>query len=337
MKQLIIAMHLLLTCSVFVGDLEASPFIDEIEVRSGWKELIDEAEITIPKKLMEFGLIDVQPGQEVSINVGYEIPGIDQSTFYTRDVFKGYVSQVNPKVPLQIRCEDAGWLFKQTNINKSWTSPVTFKEIITYITSEVNTANPVRRNVAFNLNDLPDITFESFRIPNKNAAQVLQTFKENPYNLAIYFRDHDLNIHMAYDKSYGNVEYFLDQNVIDHDLEYRNPGDQKIQVKAVVLKPDNTFTEEAYGEPGGDTVTLTFNKGENPELVKQLTDLKLKRYAEGYRGRIQTFMIPFANHSMTARLVDPEFIRDDSYHIDSTTLKFGDGITIDVELGIKVS
>jgi hypothetical protein len=136
--------------------------------------------------------------------------------------------------------------------------------------------------------------------------------------------------------SLGQVDYFLDQNVIDHDLEYRSSGDHLVRVKAVILKDDNTFTEKSYGQEGGDTYTLTFNAATDPDIVKALSEAKLKRFAEGYRGRLQTFMIPYATHSMTARVVDPEFKRDDRYHIDATTLRFGDGITIDVELGIKV-
>lgn len=332
MNNLILrVMHVLLTCSVLIGNLDASPFVDEIEVRSGWEELADDARVTIPKKLMEFGLIDIKSGQKVEINVGYELDGVS----YNRDVFSGYVSKVNPKVPLEILCEDASWLFKRTNISKAWLKPVTLKEILTYVTNEVNANHADKQDVVIT-KEIPDITFDKFRIANRNGAQVLQTFKESPYNLAVYFDDHELQTHLAYSKNYGEVEYFLDNNVIDHDLEYREDGDFNVQIKSVILKADNTFEENTYGESGGELVTLTFNANSDPDIVKTLSETRLKKYAKGYRGSLKSFMVPYARHSMTARVVDPEFQRDEKYHIDSTHLKFGDGIDITVDLGINV-
>lgn len=322
-------MHFILACNVSIGGTFVSPFVDRITVESGWKNLIDVSEITLPKKLLEYQLIDPRPGDEVKINLGYQ--------GYTRDVFSGFVSEVNPKVPLQIKCEDAGWLLKRSYINKSWTSEVTFKEILGHVIGEVNNQNDDYPNIEFVANEIPEITFDEFLIKNSNAAQVLQKFKETPYGFAIYFEGKQLKIHLPYiSTGLGDVEYFLDQNVARHNLEYQSADQKKVQIKTVLLKPDNTYEEQTYGIPGGDLFVMNFNKGESSDLIKQLAQIRQSKYLESYKGSLTTFMVPFARHGMIARVVDPEYSRDSRHYIDGTKIQFDDGVLITVDLGIKV-
>lgn len=331
-------MHFILACSVQIGDLNASPFIHEVEVRSGWKDLTDMAKVTIPKKLLTYGLAEINAGEPVTISVGYES--------YVKEVFNGYVKQVNPKTPLEVECEDASYLLKRTSIQKFWPTEVTFKEVVNHLVTETNSANP---NFPITLNDefIPDITFKKFRIGKKvNAAQALEKFKE-AYGVIAYFRDHELHVSLAgFRPKLNQATYDLTQNVIDHSkLEYRTIDQNNIKLKAVSLLKDNQFIEVEVGDESGSTVQRFFPGITSESALKQLAEEEIKRIKfEGYRGTIKSFMVPFSQHGMTALIQDPDYgsnennelRRSGTYDIDSTVLKFGDGITIDVEIGLKV-
>lgn len=321
-------MHFILACSVQVGDLNASPFIHSVEVKSGWRDLTDEAKITIPKALVSLGLAEVNPGDPVSITLGYE--------GYQKEVFTGFVKQVNPKTPLEIECEDASYLLKRTNIQKFWKEKVTLQEIVDHLVSETNAANP---DFGITLSeDIPEITFTKFRIANANAAQVLEKFKQG-YGLTAYFRGSELHVGLAYrELDLGEVTYDLNNNVIDHNkLEYRRLDQNKLLIKAKSLQKDNTFLEVEVGDEGGHQIPQFYRHVSSKDELKQLAqeDLKKLKY-EGYRGSLRTFMVPFARHGMTARIIDTDLGRDSRHIIDSTVLRFEDGITIDVGIGIKL-
>ena len=72
--------------------------------------------------------------------------------------------------------------------------------------------------------------------------------------------------------------------------------------------------------------------------MKALAEQELKRYSfDGYRGKIETFLVPFAEPGMVAAVTDPIYSdRSGDYFIESTEVKFGrNGGRRMVELGIK--
>lgn len=102
---------------------------------------------------------------------------------------------------------------------------------------------------------------------------------------------------------------------------------------------DGTKIEGEIGEEGGETKTLYYYDVKDAKELKLLAQEELKRYSfDGYRGKIETFLIPFAVPGMVAELDDPIYQeRSGSYYIESTEVTFGtSGARRKVEIGIKV-
>lgn len=339
MKQLkLIIMHFILACNVLIGDLDASPFIHSIEVKSGWRDLTDEATIKLPKILQSSNLIDILPGQEVIINLGYED--------YQHEVFHGYVKQVNPKTPLEIVCEDATYALKRVTISKTWTGDVTLKEIIQHVIDETNSSAANEGLLDITLNDnIPEITFSKFRIAKVNAAVVLQKLKE-AYPIIAYFDDHELHVHLPYSReSLGEVEYDLTNNVINHDrLEYRDLNQNAVRIEGINTLESNELITVNVGDDEGTTVQKTYKNIKDEAMLRELATQDLQDFKfEGYKGSLRSFMVPYARHSMKARIVDPDYgtdaegnyLRESLHDIEETVIKFDSGITIDVGIGVK--
>lgn len=73
--------------------------------------------------------------------------------------------------------------------------------------------------------------------------------------------------------------------------------------------------------------------------MKSLAGQELKRHSfDGYRGKIETFLFPYALPGMVAALDDPIYQeRSGNYYIESTETTFGTGgARRSVEIGIKV-
>ena len=144
--------------------------ITSIEITKSVDELTDTAIITMPAqfKVRQNGTLlftdeAIKVGDPVTITLGYE-------RCYSGVEFRGYVSKVNPKIPIEIHCEDATWLLKRKNINKAWNQPVQLKEILQEVVKDTSI------KLAANI---PEMKIDKFIIQNANANQVLQTLKSD--------------------------------------------------------------------------------------------------------------------------------------------------------------
>lgn len=108
-------------------------FVNNVEIKSTWKDLTMVAKLTMPKNVFvktNQGLVswvsqdmyanatvDKPPilmrGDRISINLGYYYnPGGGYVT-QTNEEFNGFITKINPKMPIEIECEDNMWLLKQ--------------------------------------------------------------------------------------------------------------------------------------------------------------------------------------------------------------------------------
>ena len=123
------------------------------------------------------------------------------------------------------------------------------------------------------------------------------------------------------------------------DLKYQFAQDVKLKVKAVCYYKDGTRIEGEIGQEGGETKTLYFYDVKDAGELKSLAGQELKRHSfDGYRGKIETFLFPYALPGMVAALDDPIYQeRSGNYYIESTETTFGTGgARRSVEIGIKV-
>jgi hypothetical protein len=308
-----------LTTKITLGNYSFN-FCNEVEIESSWQDLTDTATIIIPKQLTA----DNKPvvngteavfkvGDMVQFELGYE--------FQNDTVFQGYISDIKPKIPLEIKCEDAMWLLKQNSFKKTFKA-VTVKELVSYITRGLKA--PVEAVFSF-----PDMQLGKFRINNATGAQVLEELRKT-YGILSFFRESKLYVGFAYshtDTNYRNIiPLQFTPNVIADDLIYKDKNNQKIKIKAISIHQDNKQEEYETGDGDGQLVPVfTYNKSHAD--LKKLADNMLSIYkVDGFQGKLTTFGKPFIRQGDAVELRDyklPE--RNGTYLIKKVVRTFGQG------------
>lgn len=261
----------------------------------------------------------IKVGDKVNIRLGYD------KQFETE--FVGYVKQLNYKRPLEIECEDEYYQTRQVNCVFSQ-KETTLKQCLSTVLPKLEIAGCV------------DLTLKNFVVNNKPGSWVLSTLKKE-YGLTVFFDlNGKLHVGKAHDLQDKAVKYRLRYNVIkDEDLKYQLARDVKLKVKAICYYKDGTKIESESGEDGGETKTLYFYDVKDAKELNTLAQEELKRYSfDGYRGKIETFLMPYAMPGIVAELEDQVYKeRSGSYYIESTEVTFGtSGARRKVEIGIKV-
>lgn len=260
----------------------------------------------------------IKAGDAVAIRLGYD--GQLQTEFV------GYVKRLNYKLPLEIECEDEYYKLRSINCVFS-RKETTLKACL----------NEVLSGIKFG--DVADLTLKNFVVNNKPGSWVLGYLKKE-YGLLAYF---DINGKLYVGKANSvkgeTVKYVLRENVIDDkELKYQLAKDIKLKVKAVCYYKDGTKIEGELGEDGGEQKTLYYYDVKDAGELKTLANEELRRYSfDGYRGKIRTFLQPYALPGMVADLIDKTYPdRSGSYFIEAVTTSFGTGGgRRTVEIGIK--
>lgn len=260
----------------------------------------------------------IKAGDKVEIKLGYD--GSCNTEFV------GYVKRLNYKVPLEIECEDE--YYKTRFINCVFSKKeTTLKQCLNDVLSGIQIGKSA------------DLTLKNFVINNKPGSWLLGYLKKE-YGLTVFF---DINGKLyagkAHDVKGESVKYVLRENVIsDDNLKYQLAEDVKLKVKAVCYYKDGAKIEGELGEDGGEQKTLYYYDVKDAGELKALAQEELKRYSfDGYRGKITTFLFPYALPGMVADLEDKIYNeRSGRYFIESTEVVFGmGGARRNVEIGIK--
>jgi len=263
----------------------------------------------------------INVGDAVTIQLGYD--------GNLKTEFKGFVKRLNYTVPLEIECEDWYWKLRAITLKKSY-AQTTIKQLLTDVLAGSGaTVHP----------ETIDMTLKNTIVDNKTGAWVIEKLKSD-YGLTVYF---DLKGRLYAGKAYqvkgDRVKYELRGNVIkDDDLKFYKADDYKLKVEAKSYDRNGSKLEASVGADGGEAKTLWFYDVKDAGQLKALAEQELKRYSfDGYRGKIETFLVPFAEPGMVAAVTDPIYSdRSGDYFIESTEVKFGrNGGRRMVELGIK--
>jgi hypothetical protein len=188
--------------------------------------------------------------------------------------------------------------------------------------------------------EVPSIDLKPFYLKNVTAAAALQKIKDD-YGLQMFLRNFN-QLYVGLTSATDNqvVRYEIGTNVIDNDLEWVDETDTRIRIKAVNIRKNNTKVSKEYGDADGELRTLYFyNVGSEADL-KRLAEAEARKYKyTGYKGGLNTFLLPNALVGNVARVSDPQFAdRAGDYLIDKVTTKFGtEGARRKVELGLKVN
>jgi phage protein D len=319
-----------LSCRITIDNLVLNS-VHSVDVVSTWKELSDKCMIKIPSrgvinvdsKLKEVSFEQrVQVGMAVKVELGYDEQYVTE--------FEGYVAEIKPGYPFELRCEDRMWLLKRDgNINKSYKS-VKVSKLLKDLVPNVK-IDP----------EAPDVTIDNFLIERATKAKVLQELKEK-YGMAIYFRGEQLYAGLPYWDRINEIAILdLQANVVSDSLQYKRKDDVRLKAKAISLLKDNKKVQVQVGDDDGEERTLHYRGISDKELLRKRAQSELDRYKyEGYRGSVTSFGLPVVKHTQVIELSDKRYAeRNGRYLVDSVRTSFSaaNGYRREIEVAIKVS
>jgi len=289
------------------------------EIVKTWKSIGDQAVLKLPGLAKRLETL-VKTGDPVKIKAGYDGQLITE--------FEGYVDEILPVIPFELRLMDESYFLKRKRINKSWKS-ISLKALLIELGCE-----PAAK--------IPDITLAPFRLDQVSYYKALEKLKEE-YGLTVYFRGKKLFAGLAYTENTAKdrVNYHLQKNVIKADLTFKRKEDVRLKINAVSVLRNNKTIKKSVGDEGGDQVTLHFYNIESESALKALAQEALEKMKyEGYRGGITTFGLPYVEHGWTANLIDelyPE--RNSRVFVDQVITKVSksEGYRRVVSLGRRAS
>lgn len=318
-------------CHITIGSVSFTSVVD-VTIKRSTREANATAVIKVPVT----AVLRQQGGEKTYIETAKQIAVDDKVNIklgydgYLKTEFVGFVKRLNYSVPLEIECEDWYWKLRRSSIKKSYPSTTVKSLLNDVLAGSGATVHPATI----------DLGLKNTIIDNKTGAWIIEKLKSD-YGLTVFF---DLQGRLYAGKAYEvkgeQVKYELRGNVIkDDDLKFYRADDYKLKVEAKSYDRNGAKLEASVGAEGGESKTLFFYDVKDAVQLKTLAEAELKRYSfDGYRGKIETFLVPYAEPGMVAALADPMYNqRSGNYYIESTEVKFGrSGGRRIVELGIKI-
>ena len=307
--------------------------VADVTIESSTKVLEDTAVIKIPTtaRLKREGVYSevetakyFKVGDEVVIKLGYNNN--------LREEFRGYVRKIKPNTPVEIECEDAVFLLRKKNLKKAFKN-TTLKKILQFAVA----------GTGITLSDkIPEVNFDVFYFRDTSAAYALQKLKEE-FGLLLYFISPKvLHAGLAYDNDRTEVKYKFGENVISNNLEWQEEDDVNIRIKAVHIRKNNTKVEKYYppkdNKEGELKTIFVYNLSNEKDLEARAKQEAFKYRYTGYKGGLDTFLVPNIKVGNVAVLNDPHYVeRNGKYIVDKVVINYGrDGARRKVELGLKV-
>jgi hypothetical protein len=275
-------------------------FVNEFEASDTWVDLTNQATVKFPKniyvrdengKLFPLGgdnksiggFSNETPlflkGDLISINFGYwyfDKLGNEKRELPQEPIFKGYITEVISKKPIELKCEDNMWKLKQISApnklfpQKSYTWEAILKELLT--------------GTGFTVNALTSTRIGDFRTQNETVAQVIERVRKD-FHLEAYFRGNELRcgakVYVDSDNIVNGVEvantFVFQENIISDDLAYKRKDDT---ILSAVCYSVNKFELNTTTKTG-----KTKTKNERLEILvywdKKLNEFKFQKKEKG--------------------------------------------------------
>lgn len=232
-------------------------------------------------------------GKKVEFEVGYN--------GRNKTVFKGFVSRVDFKVPLEIKCEGYAYQLRK----KFYTNLSFGKTTIKAVLSELIVGTDIKLS-----SKMPDkIEFEPAQFKHYTALQILEWIKEN-YLLTVCF---------WFDELYVGWRATYQGEIVKHRLNWNVANDTNLElntytgsvVRIVGETRLNTGVKKKVKSSvkinvGDEKIIKTIIKNE-ADMQFAVNDAQLAENRTGYKGSITGFLEPYVEPGMTSQLIDKKF------------------------------
>lgn len=353
-------------------------FINDVQIVSTWQNLTDTCQLILPKKIYvsdQFGKrvnwlgqstigSDTTPplilrGDKVNIQLGYNYPTKTLSeVIVMNNEFDGYVSEINPKLPITLLCEDRMFQLKQIKVpnkafsNTAYTVQSMLQEMLNLQAStkdiKLVTGSTLAEGIETNLNAI-------FRTQEDTIGSVLTRLRKEA-RIFGYFRGNELRCSgiVYYPSDRVQRVFAFQKNIIADSLQFKRIEDLRIGAKCYSLNKATTNStnkngraktktarlETFVGDTDGEIRTLYFWNVPDVKTLAILGNRELRKFFyTGYSGSFVTFGLPFVKHGDEVVIQDtvlPE--RNGSYLVKGVKKSFGqNGFRQEVELHLKLS
>lgn len=283
----------------------------EVTIESTWKELTSRCEITLPRRVTYFDKDTVsevfRTGDPVTVKLGYNGNLVEE--------FTGYIVSVSAEIPIKIKCEDEMWKLKQIPVNYS-APKAKLKTLLETICKGYSI-------------DCEDFELGGCRYPKTTVAKVLDTLRQEPFNLNSYMRGKQLVCGKYYStgSKIDPVKFNLETSIVTNSLQYKKKEDIVVQIKGKSVLSGGKMLEFSTGEEGGDTKELTYY---NIAPLAKLKELVMKDYnqakQDGFDGNFVAFGSPWVTHGRKVQLLSALYPdRTGIYYVEGVTKTFGSG------------
>jgi hypothetical protein len=295
------------------------PFTNEIEIESSYNQLSDTGRIVIPRNINfvdDFGRVisDVTKGENavfkrgdsVKISMGYDQKSVER--------FKGVISGVRNKFPLEMEFDDQMYFLKQNSLTFTMDNP-TLPQLLKKIIPE---------GVKYEITKQQ--TIGEFRVSDSSTAKILDELRQKQ-KIFSWFRNDILYIGLSFVPELQKRHKFeMYYNIIDGDsLKWVNAFDRKIKIKAVSILDDNSRVEATAGDEDGAIRTLFFENIKEENELLEIAESHVNEYKfDGFDGSFTTFGDQWVNHGDIVELTNPKIPEQNgNYLVDKVVTNCG--------------
>jgi len=309
-------------CNITIGSLQFD-FVNFIDVESSYELLTDVARIILPSNItVKNEKIDnnqlskhINNGDPVELQFGYDND--------IKTVFKGYIKDIIPKVPIVIICEDEMYQLKKNTISDSIRS------------SDLKTL--ISKHIPQYETEVIDMSMGNYRF-SETPAKFLDRLKTD-FGIFSFFRDQKLHVGLNRNESTSTEHVFnLDySNIISDNLLFKLKSQVQLKVICISHNSDGTNTEVEFGAAEGEQQTFHFYNVEEEEL-QNTAERKFNRLNyDGWRGDFTAFGEPFVRHGDIVNLKHENSEKAGRYWVDGVKYQFGEyGYQQIINLGLKL-
>jgi hypothetical protein len=306
-------------------------FVNSYEVNSTWADLTQTCTLTLPKNITikddssntlmianrtgknsnlgGFSVANLplfMRGDMITFNVGYRVKLEDNSEveYWTGqdgrlDLFKGFISKVNPKLPFTLECEDNMWLCKQIPTEAKHYSDNNLQNIVNDIINKaidlplIQQYNKYGVNIKVSDFSKTDLIFNVNNLSTYRGS--LATFLERikrEYKLDSYFRGIELRIGLTHYIPEDSVmhAFTFQKNIISDKLDWQRRDDTLLScVVKSHYRVSNEAEETVFGgavkTKAASTEVFIYNNGSKFEKVVK-PEKGGANYLQDYLGNV---------------------------------------------------